>query len=425
MFEKEGEEAKLQVDGEKDEPVDKEMEESNEEVDSDLEETTTKEVDADGLPLDIMEGYDQENATDNILSSESLLTKAFKQNLSLETKEKEKKLRTTQDGIEIEEEDYDDFRLKPNDRVFLVANSEDEYSSIEVQVYDETEGNFFVHHEITVPTFPLCLSNIAPTGKTVNGNYVAIGSFSPIVEIWDLDVINVMEPVAALSVPAKGPEEELAVMSMDYTSLSGDEHLATGDSENMIHLWDLKQNSILRSFTHHKDKVQSIRFSPREANILLSGSFDRTIQVFDARDNRKSSTKYKLSADCEGAEWAKHDPFQVVSASEDGKVFLFDLRKPGQTLLSFVAHDQEHGVGDLALNNRGLLATCSRDETVKIWNMKENEAKLILDKEMKVGELFTVDFCLENDLLLATAGEKGEIALWNLSEENGIKEVFT
>jgi periodic tryptophan protein 1 len=83
------------------------------------------------------------------------------------------------------------------------AKIQGDYSSLEVYVYEEEKCNLFVHHEITLSGFPLCLEflPINPLGGTETlekGNFLLVGTFLPEIEIWNLDVLNTIEPTLIL-----------------------------------------------------------------------------------------------------------------------------------------------------------------------------------------------------------------------------------
>lgn len=70
---------------------------------------------------------------------------------------------------------------------------------MEVWVFDESASTSYVHHDIALPSFPLALQyiNVNPAdGK--QGAFVAVGTFQPAIEIWNLDMMDVMEPTAVL-----------------------------------------------------------------------------------------------------------------------------------------------------------------------------------------------------------------------------------
>jgi len=62
-----------------------------------------------------------------------------------------------------------------------------------------------VHHDFSLPSFPLavewmdCPPEPVAAGQSATvGSYVAIGTMQPGIELWDLDVVDAMEPVAIL-----------------------------------------------------------------------------------------------------------------------------------------------------------------------------------------------------------------------------------
>jgi periodic tryptophan protein 1 len=104
---------------------------------------------------------------------------------------------------EDDEEDAEDNEIKPTDSLLVVALTEDEYSHLEVQLIAD-DGTIFVHHDISLPEFPLCLAWTdcppfqADGGQIAVGNYIAVGTFNPAIEIWNLDVLDPLEPSAVL-----------------------------------------------------------------------------------------------------------------------------------------------------------------------------------------------------------------------------------
>merc|ERR1712168_1164222 len=92
------------------------------------------------------------------------------------------------DNICVDEDD----EIRSDDNLILVGHVDDDVASIEVYVYNSEEGYLFVHHEIMLQNLPLCLEwldyNADDTSKPAN--LVAVASTSPVIEIWDLDVID-------------------------------------------------------------------------------------------------------------------------------------------------------------------------------------------------------------------------------------------
>lgn len=102
-----------------------------------------------------------------------------------------------------EDEDAEDDEIRPTDTLMAVAITEDEYSHMEIHLLTD-DGNLYVHHDITLPEFPLCVSwlDCPPHqnngGQSTVGNYIAVGTFDPAIEIWNLDVLDPLEPTATL-----------------------------------------------------------------------------------------------------------------------------------------------------------------------------------------------------------------------------------
>ncbi|THG93808.1 hypothetical protein EW145_g8274, partial [Phellinidium pouzarii] len=59
-----------------------------------------------------------------------------------------------QDDEEMEREELE---VLSTDNMLVAAKTEDEISQLEIYIYDESQENLYVHHDIMLPAFPLCL----------------------------------------------------------------------------------------------------------------------------------------------------------------------------------------------------------------------------------------------------------------------------
>jgi periodic tryptophan protein 1 len=372
-----------------------------------------------------------------------------------------------------DDEDADDDEIRPTDALLVVAITEDEFSHLEVQLLSE-DGSMFVHHDIALPEFPLCLAWMdcppfqADGGQLAVGNYVAVGSFDPAIEIWNLDVLDPLEPTAVLGgvvdeqkVLTKkkkgakkkggGPElnvgsHEDAVMGLSWNKKYR-QALASGSADTAVKVWDVTTQACQHTFAHHTDKVQSVAWHPEEAWLLASGSFDRTVALLDCRSGTRSSS-YRIGADVEGLAWDPFSPFHLYCAMEDGSVACMDMRLPKTLFFTFQAHDKTTSSISFSSGVRGMFATASIDKTVKVWDASTVHAaaatsasaaalnggtmavpaglapRNVMYKSMNVGKLFTMQFFADDPFVLATAGDKGSVAVWESDEADIIQKHF-
>ena len=107
-----------------------------------------------------------------------------------------------------EAEEREQLEVLPSDNLVLSAKTEDDVSMLEAYVYSAQDENLYVHHDLLLPSFPLTLEwlDYAPApvlegarrAAGAPGNFVAVGTMDPEIEIWDMDTIDGMYPDAIL-----------------------------------------------------------------------------------------------------------------------------------------------------------------------------------------------------------------------------------
>jgi periodic tryptophan protein 1 len=269
-----------------------------------------------------------------------------------------------------EDNEREELEVLPTDNLLITAKTEDEISQLEVYVYDESSENLYVHHDLMLPNFPLCLEwlDFSPpplSGSTdaprPAGNFIAVGTLDPEIEIWSLDVVDPMYPDMLLGRPdlskahiptplgtgkkkkkkTKRREVEAgwhvdAVLALSWNRTHRN-LLASASADHTVKLWDLNRcatpartaadrdgdeamdgpaavvggegaGMAIRSFDKlHKDKVQSVEWNQKEPTVILTGSYDRTVRMVDTRAP-DAGVGAIVGADVEALRW---DPWEA------------------------------------------------------------------------------------------------------------------
>ena len=330
---------------------------------------------------------------------------------------------------EDEDEERRELEVYPTDNLLVAARTEDDVSQLDVYVYDDSTENFYIHHDLLLPAMPLCLEwlDFTPASSATmeaasaekRGNFVAVGTLDPEIEIWSLDVIDGLYPDAILGPPrgsaatsldaitsnltleettpsskskkkkkAKKPKKPEPVASASYHTdsvlalswnASHRNLLASSSADTTIKLWDLSLPSsspALRSYAVHSDKVQALSWSPSTPTVLLSGSWDGTVRVFDSR-SPTAAVGLKVASEIECLKWNSWNEHEFFISLDNGLVQSFDARTLSTTptalssskpLWTLSAHDKAVSALDYSKHVRGFLVTGGTDKTVKLWN---------------------------------------------------------
>lgn len=85
--------------------------------------------------------------------------------------------------------------MGPTDNLLVLGRTEDMLSHLEIHLWNEDEGDSYVHHDLMLSSYPLCLEWLDfDCGEEEPGSFVAVGTMEPVIELWDLDVIDAPEP---------------------------------------------------------------------------------------------------------------------------------------------------------------------------------------------------------------------------------------
>lgn len=61
------------------------------------------------------------------------------------------------DAFSDSEEEKEDYTIRKTDSIIVAATAENDHSNLEVYIYEHEHGNLYVHHEIILGSYPLCI----------------------------------------------------------------------------------------------------------------------------------------------------------------------------------------------------------------------------------------------------------------------------
>ncbi|XP_048767174.1 periodic tryptophan protein 1 homolog isoform X2 [Ostrea edulis] len=325
--------------------------------------------------------------------------------------------------------DDEDFEIKATDNLIVVGKAEKDFCCLEVYVYNEDLGNLYVHHDILLSSFPLVVEWLNyDVGEDKPGSFVAVGTMEPEIEIWDLDVVDSLEPVVVLGTKAKSKKKKKktdghtdAVLDLAWNA-DVRNVLGSASADCTIKLWDLSEGKPVTTIMQHDDKVQCLAWRPSDSSCLLSGSFDKTVNMYDCRNPSKDYKTWTLNGEVENILWDKFNQSYFYATTDNGYVFYMDsrLQKP-VFLLS--AHDESVTGICQSSSVPGLLITTSTDKTMKVWDIQNNKPSTVLERNLRLNQLFCADVCPEAPFVFAIGGEK-EIKVWDIRESATVRKHF-
>ncbi|KYM94155.1 Periodic tryptophan protein 1 like protein [Cyphomyrmex costatus] len=329
-----------------------------------------------------------------------------------------------------EDSDKEDDIIKIDDNLVLFGHVEGDASILEVFVYNEREGSFYCHHDILLPSFPLCIEwlNYDPTTSKPS-NLCAIGNMTPIIEVWDLDLIDCLEPAYKLGRKPNEMKKQKRIGHKDAVLDISWNHnythvLASGSVDRTVLLWDLDNGKPVNKLGPFNEKVQTLKWHPQETHQLLIGCADGLVKLYDCM-NEVPVIQWEALGEVERVLWNYYDQNYCIISTDNGYIEYFDIRKH-KPLWQLKAHEKEITGLSLSTSCRGLLVSCSYDGMIKIWDIDQESPTLIQEQSSNLGAIQCLAANPDNGFVFTIGGDNKEhnFKVLDLKEIPTVRERF-
>ena len=167
----------------------------------------------------------------------------------------------------------------------------------------------------------------------------------------------------------------------------------------------------IATFDEHTSGVHSVAFSPVDATLLATSSWDGTVKLWNVVAQRNIATLRPKGFS--GA--FSSDGVTLATGSWAGMVTLWDVVSQ-QDISTFKVHTAE--VTSVSFSSDGaILATGSRDGTVKLWDVAAQ--RNFATHKNHTAEVTSVSFSSDG-AILATGSRDGTVKLWNVARHRAI-----
>ena len=203
---------------------------------------------------------------------------------------------------------------------------------------------------------------------------------------------------------------DCAVRAVIYAH--SDEWLLSADQDGFIKYWQTNFNN-LNTFQAHPDPIRDIAFAPNDSK-FVTASDDASLKIFDFASSTEQSTLLGHQWDAKCVDWHPTKGL-LVSGSKDHQIKLWDPRT-GRCLTTLHGHKNTVAMTKFEPNNGVLLASCARDQTARVFDLRMMRDVFLLKGHEK--EISSLTWHPIHSSLLTTAGGDGAMNHYLLDEQN-------
>jgi len=195
-------------------------------------------------------------------------------------------------------------------------------------------------------------------------------------------------------------------------SLDG-KRIASGSFDKTVKVWDAADGTELMTLQGHEDRVGPVSFSP-DGRKIASGSKDTTIKLWDAESGSELMTLHGHGEGIRSVVFS-FDGKRIVSSSPDGAIKVWDIAT-GDELISLRGHDGRILDAAFSPDGKRIVSSDAGDGTIKIWDTSSGAQLMTLLGHK--GAVYSVAFSPDGKRIVSGGYDK-TIKVWD--SKNGVE----
>ncbi|KAL8755710.1 MAG: hypothetical protein Q9199_003453 [Rusavskia elegans] len=197
---------------------------------------------------------------------------------------------------------------------------------------------------------------------------------------------------------------------LDISVTEDNARFASVGGDKQVFLWDVATARTLRRWSGHFGKVNCVEFGGEEGSVVVSGSFDATVRLWDCKS--QSTKPIQVFEDSKDSVSSLHVlGHEIVTGSVDGKLRLYDLRM-GMVFVDTIGHP----ITSVQQTNDGNAVLVSTLDSV-IRLMDKSNGQMLQSYKGHTNTNYRIRSCLGlADSIVISGSEGGMIYVWDFLE---------
>lgn len=190
---------------------------------------------------------------------------------------------------------------------------------------------------------------------------------------------------------------------------ANDRFVSTG-GDKTVFLWDVQTAQTVRRWTGHAGRVNRGVFGGEGDNVIITGSFDGSVKIWDTKSNAYKPIMTLSDAKDSITDIAVHDA-DILAASVDGRLRSYDLRM-GRCHIDVVGPP----CTSLSVSKKGTeVLVSSLDSSIRLMDrtngecLRKYEDCLFVNKDLRVRSTLGL-----NDSVVVSGSDDGLVVVWDV-----------